>query len=201
MTKALPIFGPENPIQNGRLPVVVDPSGHSGALPVWSNTSVPESASVFGPTNTETTAFVFAPTKPHETAAVFCPSVFAEVPPRAPAEFFVSTAAAHEVPKRQGQRQIDRIIREFLKRIKADDIRIRRVGHTTYSWKHPIDPEPSDTGSDVRWEIKLAGSQIHMGVYDIKPFYRVVSGPFEVEKLVEVRKNILAEMDADAGEG
>ena len=112
----------------------------------------------------------------------------------------VGAAVAQDGPKRQSQRAADRIIREFLKQIKAQDIRIRRIGHTTYSWKHPIDPEPSDTGSDVRWEIKLSASQIHMGVYDIKPFYRVVGGPFTVEKLTQVRKNILDEMAADAEE-
>lgn len=195
MNKTLPVFGPENQNQTG--PTVFGP-GRSGAsvAAVWMPPEPTKDAPVFGPPEgTSAAAAVFGPSPFDGLAHVFVPMFVRQDGPA------TVTGATHEVPKRQGQREIDRIIRKFLKRINADDIRIRRVGHTTYSWKHPVDPEPSDTGSDVRWEIKLAGAQMHMGVYDIKPFYRVVSGPFEVEKLVEVRKNILSEMDTDAGEG
>jgi hypothetical protein len=188
VTKTLPVFGVKK-AEHGT-PTVFGPADTSTtAASVWVPVENLDCGCVFSPP-TDSTALA---------ASVFFPAIVTDSQTNIHVTSNVVTAA-HEVPKRQGQREIDRVIRKFLKQIKAQDIRIRRVGHTTYSWKHPIDPEPSDTGSDVRWEIKLAGQQIHMGVYDIKPFYRVVSGPFDVEKLVEVRKNILDEMDTDAGE-
>jgi hypothetical protein len=114
------------------------------------------------------------------------------------AEEHVAEAAAEKERTVQGQRAIDKAIRQFLKEIKAPDIRIRRIGHTTYTWLHELDITPGDTGSDLRWEIRHVGNQIHMGIFDIKPFFRVLQGPFDVKKLKDARKNILDEMDADA---
>lgn len=206
MRKSLPVFGPESKDQNRALAVFGPPEAPAfDSLPLWkpSAEQAPDSISIFSPnhTNDVTSVAVFSVPSGFDPASmpVFCPSVFAEVPPRPPAEFHVTTAAAHAVPKHQGQREIDLIIRKFLGKIKAQNIRYRRVGHTTYTWLHEQEPEPGDTGSDVRWEIKVTGLQINMGVYDIKPFFRVVSTPISVEKLVEVRKTILAEMKTDAG--
>ena len=206
MKKTLLVFDPDQVFyadQEPDEPTVFRPDDRDLALAVVSPPDHQQETAVFCPplmNDDSTTVFDFSISKPIDKIPVFCPSVFGPVNEQQAKQAFTVVFAAREPPKRQGQREIDKVIRKFLKQIKAQNIRIRRVGHTTYSWKHPIDPEPGDTGSDVRWEIKLAASQIHMGVYDIKPFFRIVSGPFDVKKLIDVRKDILDEMDADAGE-
>ena len=99
----------------------------------------------------------------------------------------------------QTQRAIDRQIRMFLIEIRARDIRYRRVGHTTYSWLHEQTPEPMDAWSDVRWEIKVTAQQISLGVYDIKPFFRIIATPVDVPKLKSVWTELQNEMKQDAG--
>lgn len=191
--RTLPVFGPDQK------------TDQSDTLAVFGPTTTPEeqAVAVFSPVavnQTESVAvFSIDPKVDLDSLPVFIPSVFSTDPPMPPAEWTIATAA-HSAPKIQSQREIDKIIRSFLKRIKAKDIRFRRIGYTTYTWLHEQEPVPSDTASDVRWEIKLAAQQIHMGINDIKPFFRVVSGPFDVAKLVDVRRELLDEMDRDAGE-
>lgn len=210
MPKSLPVFGPENENESSRALAVFGPpeAAASDSIPIWTpeRHEGHEAVSLFTPpehANDSRNIPVFSlPAGFDPASAPACiPSVFGPYDPSAPTpQWTYSVTAAAEPPKLQGQRQIDKIIRKFLERIKAKDIRYRRIGHTTYTWLHEQDPEPGDTGSDVRWEIKVTGLQLNMGIYDIKPFFMVVSTPISVEKLIEVRKKILEEMKTDAGD-
>jgi len=103
-----------------------------------------------------------------------------------------------EGPSRQSQREIDKVVRKFLAQVKARDIRVRRIGPTMYTWKHEQGTEYDDTGSDVRWELKVTGGQIQIGCFDIKPFFKVLQGIVDAQLLVRTRKDIIKEMDDDA---
>lgn len=178
MLKTLPVFGPEN-------------ESESPMLPVFGQADVPE---------TPCSMPIWAPCEPTAvlSIAIFCPMPeLTDAPQPITAYPALSPGLSRHT---QGQREIDLIVRRFLLKIKAQDIRIRRVGPVTYTWKHVTDPLPGDTGSDVRWEIKTSGLNIHMGCYDIKPFFRVLSGPFDIEKLFGVYQQLRREMDLDAGE-
>lgn len=145
----------------------------------------------------QSAALEFSPALPESLPIVLAPEVVAGL----------SAAAKEDAEEkerevvRQSQRAVDKTIRQFLKSVKAKDIRIRRIGHTTYTWLYEQDIVPGDTGSDLRWEIRHVGNQIHMGVFDIKPFFRVLQGPFDLKKLKDGQKSILDEMDVDASVG
>jgi hypothetical protein len=103
-----------------------------------------------------------------------------------------------EGPSRQSQREVDKVIRKFLSQIKARDIRVRRIGPVHYTWLHDTGTEYDDTGSDVRWEMKVTGNLIQLGCFDIKPFFRVIQGIVDAQLLVRTRKEIVKEMNEDA---
>lgn len=200
--KSLPVFGPDQAEESPGVPVFGLPrEPEPVSLPVWGaavQDQTHEPVALFGPEFEEPeeslVLFGLAGSEAQESPALF-------VPPEPTSVGTVATAAANstDAPARQTQREVDRIIREFLVNIKAKEVRLRRVGHTTYTWLHEIEPIPHDTGSDLRWEIRMSGLQIHMGIYDIKPFFRVLSGPFTPEGLKKVWQDIQDEMDRDAG--
>ncbi len=115
-----------------------------------------------------------------------------------PVPGLVTAAKEEEPPKPQSQREIDKEIRFFLNGIKAKDVHIRRTGEVRYTWLHPVDLDIGDTGSDLRWEIRQQGAQIQIGTFDIKPFYQILQGPFDVAKLRKAYKKLLKDATEDA---
>lgn len=105
---------------------------------------------------------------------------------------------ASEPARQQSQREIDKEVRFFLNGIKAKDVHIRRTGEVRYTWLHPVDLDIGDTGSDLRWEIRQQGAQIQIGTFDIKPFYQIIQGPFDVAKLRKAYKKLLKDATEDA---
>lgn len=99
----------------------------------------------------------------------------------------------------QGSRTIDAVVRKFLRKIKAQDIHCRRFGQVQYTWRHDQGIQYGDTSSDVRWLIRVMGPQLYLECHDIKPFSLVLQKPFTVNALEVAYRQLLEDMDADAG--
>jgi hypothetical protein len=99
----------------------------------------------------------------------------------------------------QGARTIDAVVRRFLKKIRATDVHCRRFGPVQYTWRHDQGVEYGDTGSDVRWLLRVTGPQMYLECHDVKPFSRVLQKPFTVQGLERAYRELVDDMDVDAG--